>query len=89
MEIAYNIAAGIWICTGAFAADADQVAVVPPEGSVLLLEVVADGPVANFLWLFDTGQRVPPRQQPLGAERGSMQLLIRWRCADRSAVVGD
>jgi hypothetical protein len=42
MKIAYNIAAGIWICTGAFAADADQVAVVPPEGSVLLLEVVAD-----------------------------------------------
>lgn len=43
MKIAHNIAAGIWICTGAFAADADQVAVVPPEGSVLLLEVVADG----------------------------------------------
>src|SRR5439155_26381125 len=33
--------------------------------------------VANFLSLFDTGQRVPQRQQPLGAEWGSMQLLIR------------
>jgi hypothetical protein len=31
------------------------------------------------LWLpslFDTGQSVPQRQQPLGAERGSVQLLI-------------
>ena len=32
--------------------------------------------VANFLALFDTGQSVPQRQQPLGAEWGSMQLLI-------------
>src|SRR4029077_2530006 len=33
--------------------------------------------VANFLALFDTGQSVPQRQQPLGAEWGSVQLLIR------------
>ena len=33
--------------------------------------------VANLLSLFDTGQRVPQRQQPLGAGRGSVQLLIR------------
>src|SRR5438105_1757262 len=33
--------------------------------------------VANFLSLFDVGQSVPQRQQPLGAEWGSMQLLIR------------
>src|SRR4029077_10657285 len=33
--------------------------------------------VANLLPLFDTGQSVPQRQQPLGAERGSVQLLIR------------
>jgi len=33
--------------------------------------------VANLLSLFDTGQSVPQRQQSLGAERGSVQLLIR------------
>ena len=33
--------------------------------------------VANLLSLFDTGQRVPQRQQPLGAERGRVQFLIR------------
>jgi hypothetical protein len=36
--------------------------------------------VANFLSLFDTGQSVLQRQQPLGAERSSMQLLIRSDC---------
>jgi hypothetical protein len=30
--------------------------------------------VANLLSLFDTGQRVPQRQQSLGAERGRVQL---------------
>src|SRR5258707_399286 len=33
--------------------------------------------VANFLSLFDAGQSVPQRQQPLAAERGSVQLFIR------------
>ena len=33
--------------------------------------------VANLLSLFDTGQSVPQRQQLLGAERGSVQLLVR------------
>ena len=32
---------------------------------------------SNLLSLFDTGQSVPQRQQPLGAERGRLQLLIR------------
>jgi hypothetical protein len=41
--------------------------------------------VANFLSLFDTGQSVPQRQQPLGAERGSVQLLI--RCNGNLAVI--
>src|SRR4029077_9329018 len=33
--------------------------------------------VAKLLSLLGTGQSVAPRQQPLGAERGSAQLLIR------------
>src|ERR1700730_3864054 len=33
--------------------------------------------VANLLSLFDTRQSVPQRQQPLGAERGRVQFLIR------------
>src|SRR5207253_9369109 len=57
--------------------------------------------VANLLSLFDAGQSVPQRQQPLGAERGSVQLLIRcngnlaviefrwYRAAQRDSVVAD
>src|SRR6202035_4022861 len=41
--------------------------------------------IANLLSLFDTGQSVPQRQQPLGAERSSVQLLI--RCNRNLAVV--
>src|SRR5207302_11236439 len=41
--------------------------------------------VANLLSLFDTGQSVPQRQQPLGAERGSVQLLV--RCNGNLAVI--
>src|SRR6202030_4846899 len=41
--------------------------------------------VANFLSLFDIGQSVPQRQQPLGAERSRVQLLI--RCNGNLAVV--
>src|SRR5580700_8481445 len=41
--------------------------------------------VANLLSLFDPGQSVPQRQQPLGAERGSVQLLV--RCNGNLAVI--
>jgi hypothetical protein len=41
--------------------------------------------VANLLSLFDTGQSVPQRQQPLGAERGGVQILI--RCNGNLAVI--
>src|SRR3984893_13845268 len=41
--------------------------------------------VANLLSLFDTGQSVPQRQQPLGAERSSVQLHI--RCNGKLAVI--
>ena len=52
--------------------------------------------VANFLSLFDIGQSVPQRQQPLGAERGRAQLLVRCNgnfsvidCRRRLAAEGD
>jgi hypothetical protein len=41
--------------------------------------------VANFLSLLDTGQSVPQRQQPLGAEWGRAQLLV--RCNGKLAVI--
>ena len=41
--------------------------------------------VANLLSFFDAGQGVPQRQQPLGAERGSVQLLV--RCNGNLAVI--
>src|SRR3984893_16799811 len=41
--------------------------------------------VANFFSLFDIGQSVPQRQQPLGAERRCVQLLV--RCKGNLAVV--
>src|SRR6202022_516611 len=41
--------------------------------------------VANFLSLFDIGQSVPQRQQPLGAERRCAQRLV--RCNGNLAVI--
>ncbi|MGA7867151.1 MAG: hypothetical protein WCA23_24725, partial [Stellaceae bacterium] len=41
--------------------------------------------VANLLSLVDAGQSVPQRQQPLAAERGSVQFLI--RCDGNLAVI--
>jgi hypothetical protein len=41
--------------------------------------------VADFLSLFDAGQSVPQRQQPLAAERSSVQLLV--RCNGNLAVI--
>jgi len=41
--IAYSIAVGTLIGAGAFAATADEDAVMPPPGSALLLELVAHG----------------------------------------------
>src|SRR6266850_4615021 len=41
--------------------------------------------VANLPSLFDTGQSVPQRQQPLGAERSSMQFLL--GCNGNLAVI--
>src|ERR1700749_3742695 len=39
----------------------------------------------DLLALFDIGQRVPQCQQPLGAEPGSVQLLV--RCNGNLAVI--
>ena len=41
--------------------------------------------VANFVSLLDAGQSVPQCQQPLAAERGSVQLLV--RCNGNLAVI--
>jgi len=41
--------------------------------------------VANLLSLFDAGQSVPQRQQPLGADRSNVQLLV--RCYGNFSVI--
>ena len=95
MKIAYNLAAGISICTGAFAADADQVAVVPPEGSVLLLEVVADGVQiytceakdGGFAWSFKAPEANLFDKQ--GRQVGTHFAGPTWKMDDGSVVVGE
>ena len=95
MKIVYNIAAGIWICTGAFAADADQVAVVPPEDSMLLLEVVADGVQiytceakdGGFAWSFKAPEANLFEKQ--GRQVGTHFAGPTWKMADGSAIVGE
>jgi len=95
MKIAYNIAAGIWICTGAFAADADQVAVVPPEDSMLLLEVVADGVQiytceakdGGFAWSFKAPEANLFDKQ--GRQVGTHFAGPTWKMDDGSVVVGE
>ena len=41
--------------------------------------------VADLLALLDTGQSVPQRQQPLAAELGGVQFLV--RCDDNLALI--
>ena len=95
MKIAYNIAASIWICTGAFAADAGQVTVAPPEGSVLLLEVVADGVQiytceakdGGFAWSFKAPEANLFDKQ--GRQVGTHFAGPTWKIDDGSAIVGE
>jgi hypothetical protein len=95
MKIAYNIAAGIWICTGAFAADADQVTVVPPEDSMLLLEVVVDGVQiytceakdGGFAWSFKAPEATFFDKR--GRQVGTHFAGPTWKMDDGCVVVGE
>lgn len=95
MKIAHIIAAGIWTCTAAFAAGAKQDLVVPPEGSVSLLDVVADGVQiytceakdGGFVWSFKAPEASLFDKQ--GRQVGAHFAGPTWKMDDGSAVVGE
>ena len=98
MKIVHIIAAGIWTCTAAFAAlaaGAKQDLVVPPEGSVSLLEFVADGVQiytceakdGGFVWSFKAPEASLFDKQ--GRQVGAHFAGPTWKMDDGSAVVGE
>jgi hypothetical protein len=87
--------AGILIGTGAFAAGADEPAITPPQGSALLLEVIADGVQiytceakdGGFEWSFKAPEANLFDQQ--GRQVGTHFGGPTWKIGDGSAVVGE
>jgi len=93
--IAYSIAVGTLIGAGAFAATADEDAVMPPPGSALLLELVAHGvqiyaceaKEGGFRWSFKAPEAnlFDKQGQRIGTHFGGPT----WKLDDASAVVGE
>jgi hypothetical protein len=89
-----GIAAAI-LTIGGFAAGADQAAVAPPEGSVPLLELVADGvqiytcdaKEGGFSWSFKAPEANLFDLQ--GRQIGIHLAGPTWKLDDGSAIVGD
>jgi hypothetical protein len=89
------IAVGIWTCMPVFATDADQAAVAPPERSVPLLEVVADGvqiyncdvKEGRFEWSFRAPEAILFDKE--GRQVGTHFAGPTWKMSDGSAVVGE
>lgn len=87
--------AAILIGTGAFAAGADEPAITPPQGSALLLEVIADGVQiytcdakdGGFGWSFRAPEANLFDQQ--GRQVGTHFGGPTWKIGDGSAVVGE
>ena len=86
-----------WICIGmgALAVHADQAAVTPPQGSVLLLEVMADGVQiytcevngTTFQWSFKGPEANLFDKQ--GRQIGTHFAGPTWKMDDGSALVGE
>ena len=89
------IAAAILIGTGVVAARADQAAVAPPEGSALVLELVADGvqiytcdaKEGGFDWSFKAPEANLFDKQ--GRQVGTHFAGPTWKIDDGSEVVGE
>ena len=92
---AFAVAAGILIGMGAFAVDADQTGVAPPQGSALLLQVTADGVQiyaceakgSLFQWTFKAPEANLFDKQ--GRQIGTHFAGPTWKMADGSAIVGE
>ena len=92
---AFAVAAGILVSTEAFAINADQTAVSPPQGSALLLQVTADGVQiyaceakgSLFQWTFKAPEANLFDKQ--GRQIGTHFAGPTWKMADGSAIVGE
>jgi hypothetical protein len=92
---AFAVTAGILIGMGAFAVNADQTGVAPPQGSALLLEVLADGVQVYtceakgnlFEWSFKAPEANLFDKQ--GRQIGTHFAGPTWKMADGSAIVGE
>jgi hypothetical protein len=90
-----GIAAGILTSAGAFIAGADEAAATAPQGSVLLLELVADGvqiytcaaKEGGFEWSFKAPEAALFDRQ--GRQIGTHFSGPTWKIDDGSAVVGE
>jgi Protein of unknown function (DUF3455) len=89
------IAAGILIGAGTSAVNGDQTAVEPPQGSTLLLEVVADGvqiytcesKASTFEWSFKAPEANLFDKQ--GRQIGIHFAGPTWKMDDGSAIIGE
>src|SRR5690348_15543211 len=94
-NMAFAMAAGILIGMGAFAVNADQAGVAPPQGSALLLEAVADGVQiytceakgSLFQWAFKAPEANLFDKQ--GRQIGTHFAGPTWKMADGSTIVGE
>jgi hypothetical protein len=91
----FAIVAGFLVGMGAFAVNADEAGVAPPQGSALLFEVVADGvqiytceAKGNLLqWTFTAPEANLFDKQ--GRQIGTHFAGPTWKMADGSAIVGE
>jgi hypothetical protein len=94
-KVICGMAAGILTGAGAFAVGADEVAVPAPQGSALLLELIADGvqiytcaaKEGGFEWSFKAPEASLFDQQ--GRQVGTHFGGPTWKIDDGSAVVGE
>ena len=92
---AFAVMAGILVGIGAFAVNADQAGVAPPQGSALLLEAPADGVQIYtceakgnlFQWAFKAPEANLFDKQ--GRQIGTHFAGPTWKMADGSAIVGE
>jgi hypothetical protein len=92
---AFAVMAGFLVGMGAFAVNADQTAVAPPQGSALLLEAPTDGVQIYtceakgnlFQWSFKAPEANLFDKQ--GRQIGTHFAGPTWKMADGSAIVGE
>jgi len=94
-NIARGTAAAVLLGAAALAAEAEPTAVAPPEGSALLLELVADGvqvytcdaKEGGFVWSFKAPEANLFDRQ--GRQIGTHFAGPTWKIDDGSAIVGE